>query len=163
MLHHIHRLIRLNKVPSALLRFQPAKVSPSPICRFLLIGAREKSFVFILKSFVKIGITKTFCNINKMFSSVNKTYGCCSKIFGCSNKNFIGRRNLSDTEFVRHGSSPTNSGVVRLGFVGQPPCRTTSVSDDFLHLKGFATTGALPYASLSLRFATKMNTENTKC
>jgi len=42
-----------------------------------------------------------------------------------------GRRNLSDTEFVRHGSSPTESGVVRLGFVGQLPCRTTSVSDNF--------------------------------
>jgi len=42
---------------------------------------------------------------------------------------------LSDTEFVRHGSSPTKSGVVRLGFVGQPPCRTTSVSDNFLHLQ----------------------------
>jgi len=30
---------------------------------------------------------------------------------------------LPDTEFVRHGSSPTKSGVVRLGFVGQLPCR----------------------------------------
>jgi len=45
----------------------------------------------------------------------------------------VGRRNLSDTEFVRHGSS-TNSCVVRLGFVGQLPSRTTSVSDNFLHL-----------------------------
>ena len=39
---------------------------------------------------------------------------------------FRGRRNLSDTEVVRHGSSSTESGVVRLSFVGQHPCRTTS-------------------------------------
>jgi len=46
----------------------------------------KKGFVIIKKSFVKIGITKTFC-YNKMFSSVNKTFGCCTKMFGCSNKN----------------------------------------------------------------------------
>ena len=46
----------------------------------------KKGFVILTKSFVQIGITKTFCYNNKMFSSVNKTFGCCSKIFGCSNK-----------------------------------------------------------------------------
>jgi len=35
---------------------------------------------------------------------------------------------MSDTEFVRHGSSPTKSGVVRLGFVGQLPCRKLPAS-----------------------------------
>jgi len=50
----------------------------------------KKGFVILTKSFVKIGITKTFCfNSKIMFSSVNKTFGCCSKIFGCSNTNFI--------------------------------------------------------------------------
>jgi len=49
----------------------------------------KKDFVVLTKSFVKIGITKTFCYINKMFSSVNKSFGCCRKIFGCSNKKFI--------------------------------------------------------------------------
>jgi len=48
-----------------------------------------KGFVIQTKSFVKTGITKTFCYSNKMFSSINKTFGCCSKIFGCSNKKFI--------------------------------------------------------------------------
>ena len=53
-----------------------------------LVQHGKKGFVILTKSFVKIGITKTFC-YNKMLSSVNKTFGCCSKIFGCSNKNFI--------------------------------------------------------------------------
>ena len=43
--------------------------------------AREKGFVVLTKSFVKIGITKTFCYNNKMFSSVNKTFGCCREKF----------------------------------------------------------------------------------
>ena len=32
--------------------------------------------------------------------------------------------------FVRHGSSPTKSGFVRLGFVGQLPCRIASCISD---------------------------------
>jgi len=50
---------------------------------------------------------------------------------------FFGRRNLSDTEVVRHGSSPTKSGVVRLGFVGQLPAShifVTSLKYFFLDL-----------------------------
>jgi len=49
----------------------------------------KKGFVTLTKSFVQIGITKTFCYNNTMFGSVNETFGCCSKIFGCSNKHFI--------------------------------------------------------------------------
>ena len=60
---------------------------PNVNCGSLMHG--ERGFVILTKSFVKIGITKTFCHNNKMFRSVNKTFGCCSKIFGCSNKNFI--------------------------------------------------------------------------
>ena len=37
-----------------------------------------------------------------------------------------GRRKVFDTESVRQGKCSTISGVVRLGFVGQLPCRTTS-------------------------------------
>jgi len=52
-------------------------------------GSRIKRFCYILsKSFVKIGIAKTFC-YNKMFGSINKAFGCCSRIFGCSNKSFM--------------------------------------------------------------------------
>jgi len=47
-----------------------------------------KGFVLPTKSFVKIGIAKTFC-YNKIISSINKTFGCCSKLFGCSNKKII--------------------------------------------------------------------------
>jgi len=36
-----------------------------------------------------------------------------------------------DTEIARHGNCSTISLFVRLGFVGQLPCRTTSVSDNF--------------------------------
>ena len=53
--------------------------------------AWKKGFVIPTKSFVKIGITKIFCDNNQMFGSVNKTFGCCGKIFGCSNKKFICR------------------------------------------------------------------------
>ena len=48
----------------------------------------KKDFVVLTKSYVKIGITRTFCYNSNRFSSVNKTFGCCSKIFGCSNKKF---------------------------------------------------------------------------
>jgi len=44
-----------------------------------------------------------------------------------------GRRKVSDTESVRQGNWSTNSGVVRLGFVGQHPCRTTSCISFLLH------------------------------
>ena len=61
----------------------------------------KKRFVILTKSFVEIGITRTFCYNNKMFRSVNKTLGCCSKFFGCSNKkqsvvpNFVaGKKNI---------------------------------------------------------------------
>jgi len=46
----------------------------------------KKGFVILTKSFVKIGITKTFCHNNKMLSSVNKTFGCCSKFFFAATK-----------------------------------------------------------------------------
>jgi len=49
----------------------------------------KKGFVILTKSFVKIGITKTFCCNSKRFSSVKTTFGCCSKIFGCSNKKIL--------------------------------------------------------------------------
>ena len=55
----------------------------------LKISRGKKGFVIPTKSFVKIGIGKTFCYNNKMFSSINKTFGCCSKSFGWSNKKFI--------------------------------------------------------------------------
>jgi len=42
-----------------------------------------------------------------------------------------GRRKVFDTESVRQGNCSTISDVVRLSFVGQLPCRTTSVSDNF--------------------------------
>ena len=45
-----------------------------------------------------------------------------------------GRRKVLDTERVRQGNCSTILGVVRLGLVGQLPCRTSSVSDNFLHL-----------------------------
>ena len=48
----------------------------------------------------------------------------------------MGRREVFDTESVRRGNCSTFSGVVRLGFVGQLPCRKTSISDNFLHLLG---------------------------
>ena len=38
-------------------------------------------------------------------------------------------RKVFDTESVRQGNCSTISDVVRLGFVGQLPCRTISVSD----------------------------------
>jgi len=63
-------------------------------------------------------INKTFVEAPKSFSPEG---GICPT------------RKLSDTEVVRQGSS-TKSGVVRLGFVGQLQCRTTSKSDSFLHL-----------------------------
>jgi len=49
----------------------------------------------------------------------------------------LGRRKVLDTESVRQGNCSIILGVVRLGFVGQLPCRTTSVSDNFLHLENF--------------------------
>jgi len=45
-----------------------------------------------------------------------------------------GRTHLRKAEFVRRGSSPAKSGVVRLGFVGQLPCRTTSCISKCAHL-----------------------------
>jgi len=39
----------------------------------------KKGSVIPTKSFVKIGITKMFCQNNKF---INKTFGWCSKIFG---------------------------------------------------------------------------------
>jgi len=38
----------------------------------------------------------------------------------------MGRREVFDTESVRQENCSTNSGTVRLGFVGQLPRRTTS-------------------------------------
>jgi len=40
----------------------------------------KKGFVILTKSFVKIGVTKTFCYNNKLLSSVNKTFGCSKTI-----------------------------------------------------------------------------------
>ena len=62
-----------------------------------------------------VSVSNTFLRPHRTEESLR--HGKCSS----------GRRNLSDTEFVRHGSSLTKSGVVRLGFVGQLPCRTISV------------------------------------
>ena len=41
---------------------------------------------------------------------------------------------MFDKESVRQGNWSTISGIVRLGLVGELPCRTTSVSDNLLHL-----------------------------
>jgi len=46
----------------------------------------KKGCVILTKSFVKIGVTNTFCYNNKMFSSVNKTFGCCSEILVAATK-----------------------------------------------------------------------------
>ena len=40
-------------------------------------------------------------------------------------------RKLSDMEVVRHGSCPTKPNLTTHEFVGELPCRTTSVSDKF--------------------------------
>ena len=59
-------------------------------CQHLALSPHgKKGFVIPIKSFVKIGITKIFCNNNKIFGSNNETLGCCSKILGCNNKKFI--------------------------------------------------------------------------
>jgi len=60
---------------------------------FLTVLTRKKGFVIPTKSFVKIGITKIFCNNNKMFGSINKKFGCFGKIFGCIDKKLICCRN----------------------------------------------------------------------
>ena len=80
----LHNLTLTTAVPSTKGRFS-VHCEKTILC---LKKHGKKCFVILTKSFVKIGIAKTFC-YNKMFSSVNKTFGCCSKIFGCSNKNFI--------------------------------------------------------------------------
>jgi len=73
---------------------------------------------------------KWFCYGNKIRD--NKIIFCCfNQKKCCSNQMFWGRRKVFDTESVRQGNCSTISGVVRLGFVGQLPCRSTSVSDNF--------------------------------
>ena len=46
----------------------------------------KKGFVILTKSFVKIGITKTFCYNNKMFSSINKTLVAAVKFLVAATK-----------------------------------------------------------------------------
>jgi len=89
----LHQYRFLPKIPSAKNTWRSRLVDKT-VHRFLgafrvPIEHGKQGFVILTKSFVKIGITKTFCYNNKSFSPLNKTFGCCSKIFGCSNKYFI--------------------------------------------------------------------------
>jgi len=53
------------------------------------IHSREKCFVILAKSFVKIWITKTFCYNNKMFSSVNKTFAAAKYLVAGTKNLFV--------------------------------------------------------------------------
>ena len=48
----------------------------------------KKGFVILTESFVKIGITKTFCYNNKMLSSVNKTFWLLQQHFWLQQQKF---------------------------------------------------------------------------
>jgi len=70
-------------------------------------------------------VNKVAVHINGIIISSQVWHSKCLH-FPQRSMSFLKIITIRKAKFVRHGSSPTKSGVVRLGFVGQLPCRTTS-------------------------------------